>query len=159
MYHKVFVAGFINNDHDKTGYWFSLVFVILGSCFLSLIHVDDGDAVLHTVPVVPHDSNNIMLDPEMSQRLNLRAFDDANNLSMSCNSKVDKFLVNGDFEGDLNGNLKFHRSDLHGMSPLSHSDPEGLNITGVLKNCDLISTPSSCTVIARSIHLEGARCF
>ena len=92
----------------------------LGSCFLSLIHVDD---VLYTVPVVPHDSNNFVLDPEMSQRLNLGDFDEANNLSMSCNTKVDKFLVGG----DVNGNVKFRRGDLHGMSPLSHSDPEGLH--------------------------------
>jgi len=132
------ITGYINQDRDKTGYWFSLVFVILGSCLLSLLHVDDGDAVLHTVPAVARDNRQgAMLGQDLSHRFNLGDFEDANNLSMSCNSKVDKFLVGGSYEGDLNGNVKSQKSDLHFMSALSHSDPEGLNSPGMWKKQDM----------------------
>ena len=51
------VPGYINQGNEKTGYWFSLFFVILGSCLLSLLSVEDGDAVLHIVQVNSLDSH------------------------------------------------------------------------------------------------------
>jgi hypothetical protein len=113
-----------------------LVSVILGSCLLSLLHVEDGDAVLHTVPVPAHDnSNSTILDAKLSQRFELLDLDSTNNLSMSYNSKVDNFLVRGNYEGGyVNGNLKFQKENLNIIRRLFQSDPDLLKSLGMWRN-------------------------
>ena len=48
-------AGYINQSYGKTGYWVSLLAIILGSSLLSLLDAEDSSNVLHTVPLAGHD--------------------------------------------------------------------------------------------------------
>ena len=51
----IFFAGYINQSYGKTGYWVSLLAVIIGSSLLSLIDAEDAGNVLHSVPLAGHD--------------------------------------------------------------------------------------------------------
>ena len=68
--------------------------VILGSCLLFLLDVEDGDAVLHTLTQgdlnIPTANANYIQSPRFT-------FDTASTMSMSYNSKVDNFLVRDDY--------------------------------------------------------------
>ena len=109
------VPGYMNQGNHKTGYWFSLFFVILGSCLLSLLIVEDGDAVLHLIQVngVDNDKDR-MIGATLTQKLNNS--DDTNKMSR----KVDLFHQ----RIDVNGNSQYPARNLPGMRRLSHSDPE-----------------------------------
>ena len=88
------VPGYINQESDKSGYWLSLVFVILGSCLLLLLHVEDGDAVLHTVTEAAHNNTNrATFDTNLSRVFNFGDLDSVRHMSMSYNSKIDYLLL------------------------------------------------------------------
>jgi hypothetical protein len=108
------VAGYMNQDHDKTGYWFSIFFVILGVCLLLLLSVKDGDAVLHTFQGCGLDNDkDVMIGATTMLNLN-----SDNPIILS--RKYDKFQQ----ISDVNGNSQYPPRNLPGMSRLSQSDPE-----------------------------------
>jgi hypothetical protein len=111
-----YVTGYINQDSDKTGYWLSLAFVILGSCLLLLLHIEDGDAVLHTVTEAAHNNTNrATFDAKMSRVFNFGDLDSVRHMS---DSKIDHLLL----RGDVNGNLQFKAENPSCMRRLSKSD-------------------------------------
>ena len=115
------VSGYINQGSAKTGYWLSLVFVILGSCLLLLLDVDDGDAVLHTITEAAHDNTNrATFDTNLSCVFNFGDLDSDKNMSMSYSSKLDHLL----FRGDVNENLEFKTENPPCMRRLSKSDSD-----------------------------------
>jgi hypothetical protein len=98
-----------------------LVFVILGSCLLLLLHVEDGDAVLHTVHEVSHNkTNRANFDQNLTRLFPLGDLDSVKNMSMSYNSNIDYLLL----RGDVDGNLQFETENLPCMRRLSKSDPD-----------------------------------
>ena len=114
------VQGYINQYHDRTGYWISLVSVSLGSCLLSLLDIEDGDAVIHTL---------IQEDQGIpAKQLQWFTFDTTHTMSMSCILRVDNFQVRGDYQGDyqgdVNGNLKYRKDNIGCIRRLSQSDPD-----------------------------------
>ena len=110
------LSGYINSTYSKTGYWFSILSVLLGTSILSLVNIEEDEGVLHSLP--PPSSHTkrpgVSYDPE---------------ISMNYGSKVDKYLGGG---GDLNGNFKARQGEVGvvggvggGVSSrtLSYSDP------------------------------------
>ena len=107
------LSGYINSTYSKTGYWFSILSVLLGSSILSLVNMEEDEGVLHSLPPPPHTSNTkrpgVSYDPE---------------ISMNYGSKVDKYLGGA---GDLNGNFKGRQVEVGvgavNSRNLSYSDP------------------------------------
>jgi hypothetical protein len=109
------------------------VSVILSSCLLFLLDVEDGDAVLHTLTqgdlnIPTATANYIKQSPRFT-------FDTTNTMSMSYNSKVDNFLVRDVYEGNVNGNLKYQETTLCPRR-LSQSDPDLLKSLRINQTCD-----------------------
>ena len=98
----VLLSGYINSTYSKTGYWFSILSVLLATCILSLVNIEEEDGVLHSLPSLPSSSTAsnltkrtaVSYDPE---------------ISMNFGSKVDKYLgepAGQGGSGDMNGNFK-----------------------------------------------------
>ena len=115
------LSGYINSTYSKTGYWFSILSVLLATCILSLVNIEEEDGVLHSLPSLPSSSTAsnltkrtaVSYDPE---------------ISMNFGSKVDKYLgepAGQGGSGDMNGNFKLRQGD----RKLSYSDPTLLNST------------------------------
>ena len=112
------------------GFLWSLVFVILGSCLLLLLDVEDGDALLHTVSKAAHNNTNrATFDKNMSHVYNFGDMDSVRHMSMSYNSKLDHLLL----RGDVNGNLQFKTENPPCMRRLSKSDSDILKSLGTGK--------------------------
>ena len=102
------VSGYINSTYSKTGYWFSILSVLLGASILSLVNMEEDEGVLHSLPPPSLTSTTtkrpgVSYDPE---------------ISMNYGSKVDKYLGGS---GDLNGNFKGRQ--VESSRNLSYSDP------------------------------------
>ena len=108
------LSGYINSTYSKTGYWFSILSVLLGASILSLVNMEEDEGVLHSLPPPSLTSTTtkrpgVSYDPE---------------ISMNYGSKVDKYLGGA---GDLNGNFKGRQLEV-GVGTvqsrnLSYSDP------------------------------------
>ena len=101
VFDSIIVPGYLNQNHDKTGYWFSIFFIILGSCLLSLLGEEDDEAVLHTVQLNMPDKDKVR-NEQLKQRFNM--------LDQNLNQVSYK-------TSDMPGNLAY-------MTRLCHSDPE-----------------------------------
>ena len=99
---SIIVPGYLNQYHNKAGCWVSIFFIILGSCLLSLLGEEDGEAVLHTVQLNRLDKDKGR-NEELKQRFNNML--DQNLNQVSCKTS------------DIPGNLAY-------MTRLCHSDPE-----------------------------------
>ena len=107
-----------------------MVFVILGSCLLLLLHIEDGDAVLHTVTEAAHNNTNkATFDKKMSRVFNFGDLDSVRHMSMSYNSILDHLLL----RGGLNGNLQYKTENPLFMRKLSKSDSDILKSLGTEK--------------------------
>ena len=93
--------------------------MLLATCILSLVNIEEEDGVLHSLPSLPSSSTAsnltkrtaVSYDPE---------------ISMNFGSKVDKYLgepAGQGGSGDMNGNFKLRQGD----RKLSYSDPTLLN--------------------------------
>ena len=108
------LSGYINSTYSKTGYWFSILSVLLGASILSLVNIEEDEGVLHSLPPPSQASTTpkrtgVSYDPE---------------ISMNYGSKVDKYLGGA---GDLNGNFKGRQVEVGvgavNSRNLSYSDP------------------------------------
>ena len=106
------LSGYINSTYSKTGYWFSILSVLLGASILSLVNIEEDEGVLHSLPPPSHTSTTttkrtgVSYDPE---------------ISMNYGSKVDKYLGGA---GDLNGNFKGRQVEV------------GVGVLGLSQNTD-----------------------
>ena len=110
------LSGYINSSYSKTGYWFSILSVLLATSILSLVNIEEDEGVLHSLPPLPASSSH----PSNLTKRSTVTYDPE--ISMNYGSKVDRYLGGGG-AGDMNGNFKLGQTD----RKLSYSDPTLLN--------------------------------
>ena len=108
------LSGYINSSYSKTGYWFSILSVLLATSILSLVNIEEDEGVLHSLPPLPASSSH----PSNLTKRSTVTYDPE--ISMNYGSKVDRYLGGS---GDMNGNFKLGQTD----RKLSYSDPTLLN--------------------------------
>jgi len=110
----VSISGYINESYGKPGYWFSLLLIISGGTLLSFLPaVEIGPLQLQPEE---QEEDEMVRVPDLA---NLADLADFNNVSMSCNSKMDRFMAPQD-------KLE-NRGNLRRLSAFSYSDPENLS--------------------------------
>ena len=124
--------GYINQSNDKTGYWFSLVFVVLGGCVLSLLPEDE--LLDHPVvdPSVSFSTNcGPMDDPDMDRmRYNFPPLELDGDMS-TC-SKVGHFLMADHHRHSVHMDMdSLCDKPLVKTVNMSYSDPEAICQSGV----------------------------